>query len=191
MIINVFGECDRRPVLYTLMKICQTLGDVLVVSDDVSILRLSDTKESGGHYQNTMIAFAKEGLDDYMASSEYTYSDFDFTLVDGMLCAEADIYILVNGLATSENLSLAMECVEDYITIQLFGKGYIQKDTMLYMEQFEALGTMCPISAKLAQDLSKLLSTKLKVDAKTLLTAATSNQFARTEKPRHFRKGKQ
>ena len=46
MVINIIGDCDKRPVLYTVMKICQTLGDVLLVSSSSRLMRLSDTNAS-------------------------------------------------------------------------------------------------------------------------------------------------
>ena len=76
MIINIIGNCDKRPVLYTVMKICQTLGDVLVITNNARLLRLSDTWDSFGHYQNTMIAYTQEGIDDFLDDFAYLI-DFD------------------------------------------------------------------------------------------------------------------
>ena len=45
MIISVIGETDKRPFMYTLLRICQYMGDVLLVSDDRHYKRLIEEPE--------------------------------------------------------------------------------------------------------------------------------------------------
>ena len=76
MIVNIIGECDKRPVLYTCMKILQNIGDVLLISNSSRLMRLSDTRDIGGHYQNTMIAVTMDGIDDFFDDFKYLHCFF-------------------------------------------------------------------------------------------------------------------
>ena len=103
MVINIIGDCDKRPVLYTVMKICQTLGDVLLVSSSSRLMRLSDTNASYGHYQNTMVTVTQEGIDDFFDNFEYDLADFEFVIIDNIISAVHHVLylglLLVGGIA--------------------------------------------------------------------------------------------
>lgn len=172
MVINLIGDCDKRPVLYTLMKICQGLGDVLMVTSSSRLIRLSDTKETYGHYQNTMIAVTQEGIDDFFSEFMYHIGDFDFTIIDNIISAEADFVIYVKGMVESEEEKDNLEYIENYETIQLFNGKYINDKTLLRCEEFEACKTMCPINNKLAETIAIMLAKQLNVDPKNLVKIA-------------------
>lgn len=157
MVINIIGDCDKRPVLYTVMKICQALGDVLLVSSSSRLMRLSDTQSSYGHYQNTMVTVTQEGIDDFFDEFEYDLADFEFVIIDNIISADADIYIYVQGMLQSENEIDMLEYIDEYETIKLYSGKYIDKRTLYNCEQFEALRDMCPIGTAIATKVAQIL----------------------------------
>lgn len=168
MIINIIGNCDKRPVLYTVMKICQTLGDVLVITNNARLLRLSDTRDSFGHYQNTMIVYTQEGIDDFLDDFNYDFNDFEYTIVDNIVLAEANLTIYVEGLLKDESEMDLLEYIESYQTIELYKGNLLGPKTLRNLECFEAFANMQPISAKLAERVAVLLGEALDKDPKML-----------------------
>ncbi|MCM1215111.1 MAG: hypothetical protein NC548_11395 [Lachnospiraceae bacterium] len=168
MVINVIGDCDKRPVLYTMMKICQTLGDVLFVTDNTSMLRLSDTRENYGHYQNTMIAITQEGIDDFFENFAYALEDFEYMIVDNIPIAEADLVVYVEGMVQSQNELDILEYVEEYKTIPLYKGSLVSGSTLRNLEIFEAFRDMHPIGDKVGEAVAKLLSDALGKDPKMI-----------------------
>ena len=159
MIINIIGDCDKRPVLYTVMKICQTLGDVLVVTNSTRLVRLSDTRDSYGHYQNSMIAITQEdGIDEFFANFDYDLDDFENVIVDNIPLAEAELTIYVEGLTQSETEADLLAYIEGYKTIKLYKGNLIDGKTLRNCEEFEAFRTMCPIGSKIANKVAIILA---------------------------------
>lgn len=172
MVINIIGDCDKRPVLYTVMKICQSLGDVLLVTSSSRLIRLSDTGESYGHCQNTMIAVTHDGIDDFWEAFTYDVTDFEFVIIDNIVSAEADLVIYVKGMAQSQNESDNLEYIDDYETIDLYRGKYIDSSTLLRCEEFEALKDFCPINQKIASSVSTIMAKALNTDAKKIESLA-------------------
>lgn len=168
MIINIVGDCDKRPVLYTVMKICQTLGDTLLVTTDNRMLRLSDTRENQGHYQNVMIAVAEDGIDDFFEDFIYSLSDFANIIVDGMVSADADVTIYVKGLMPSEDEETMLEYLDDYKTIKLYEGKAATSAAFLNCEKFEAYRNFTPINAAIAAEVADALAETAKASAVNL-----------------------
>lgn len=179
MLINIIGDCDKRPVLYTVMKICQNLGDVLLVTSSSRLVRLSDTGESYGHCQNTMIAVTQEGIDDFWENFVYDVTDFEFVIIDNIVSAEADLTLYVKGMVQSQNEIDALEYIENYEVIDLYKGRLVDSMTMMRCEEFEALRDFCPINVKVANAVVNALYKKLNVDQKKLYTIATTPTAAR------------
>ena len=168
MVINLIGDCDKRPVLYTAIKICQTLGDVLVVSNNTSLMRLSDTRENYGHYQNTMIAITQDGIDDFLDNFDYAIEDFEYMIVDNMPVAEADLVLYVESLVQSVDEMDILEYIDSYETIHLYKGGLTTGNVLKNMEIFEAYRNMQPISPKLASTVAKIFAKAMDKDPKML-----------------------
>lgn len=158
MIINIIGDCDKRPVLYTVMKICQTLGDVLVVSSSSRLARLSDTRESCGHYQNTMIAITHEGIDDFFENFPYVMDDFEYIIIDNIVSAEANLTIYVEGLIKSDLEEDLLAYIDNYVTIPLYKGRLLDANTLRNCEEFEALRDMCPIGQRIAAKVAEAIA---------------------------------
>lgn len=172
MLINIIGDCDKRPVLYTVMKICQALGDVLLITSSSRLVRLSDTGESYGHCQNTMIAVTDEGIDTFWEEFTYDVTDFEFVIVDNIVSGEADLTIYVEGMLQSEQEMINLEYIDDYHTIELYKGSIVDAKTMLRCEEFEALRDFCPINQKVAEKVAAIMAPALHTDAKKLLSIA-------------------
>lgn len=158
MIVNIVGGCDKRPVLYTVMKICQTLGDTLLVSTDNRMLRLSDTGENQGHYENVMIAIATDGIDDFFEDFMYAPHDFANVIIDGMVHADADKTIYVKGLLPSEDEEIMLEYLEEYATIDFYNGKAATSAAFLNCEKFEAYRNFAPINAAVAAQVADALA---------------------------------
>lgn len=172
MVINIIGDCDKRPVLYTVMKICQSLGDVLLVSSSSRLIRLSDTRESYGHYQNTMIAITQDGIDDFFEDFMYDLSDFEFVIIDNIISADADVTIYVKGMLESEAEKDAIEYIDNVEVIDLYKSKLLSATTLYRCEEFEALRTMCPVEPKVADKVAPIIAKALNTDVKKILTLA-------------------
>ena len=182
MVINIIGDCDKRPVLFTVMKICQSLGDVLLVSSSSRLIRLSDSGESYGHYQNTMIAITQDGIDDFFEDFMYDLTDFEFVIIDNIVAAEADLVIYVKGMIESDNEKDNLEYIEDYETIELYKGRVIDANVMLRCEEFEALRDLCPIGSKVAEKVAPIMAKALNTDTKKILALATVQTSTHTTK---------
>lgn len=172
MVINIIGDCDRRPVLYTVLKVCQTLGDVLLVTNNTHLNRLSDTGETYGHYQNIMVGLTQESIDDFLEEFDYALNSFAYSVVDNIPLVDADVYIYVEGMIKSENEKDNLEFMEGYKTIKLYPSKAIDAKTMLNLERFESLRDCCPIGAKVAEAVAKVLSEPLKMETKAFVDIA-------------------
>lgn len=177
MIINIIGECDKRPVTYCVMKILQALGDVLFITTSSRLVRLSDTGESGGHYQNTMIGVTTDGIDDFFSEFNYTRNDFNNIIVDNVVEAEANLTIYVEGMQMSENENYYLSLLDNYKTIRLYKGKLIDGTTAYRLEQFEALRDMTPMNAKVIKAVAAALSESLGMPAARLesIAARSSN----------------
>ena len=130
MIISVIGETDKRPFMYTLLRICQYMGDVLLVSDDRHYKRLIEEPEEdvevyAGHFQNTFIVVTDKTPDEAMQAVGYEPEDYEFVIYDNQIDATSDLIVYVTGDSMSEWEKEQLDYLEegDYITIGLgFGK---------------------------------------------------------------------
>lgn len=178
MRINLIGECDKRPVLYTLLKICQGMGDVLLITSSSRINRLSDTRDTYGHYQNTMIAVTHEGLDDFLENFVYDLVDFNYVIIDNIIDADADLTIYVQGYVQSEWEKDNLEYLDSYATIKLYSDKLLEATTQYKLEEFESLRDMCVVAPKVAAKLATILSQATGVSAKNLEGLALKNTSA-------------
>lgn len=190
MKINVIGDCDKRAIVYTLMKVCQTLGDVLIVTDDNRLLKLTDTGESGGHYQNVMICYTDEGIDDFFANFGYALQDFEHIIIDNLISADVDCYLYVEGLDTSERMASVLEYLENYLTISPYKKKMFDASTLYRLEQFESMRDMCPICKTIAVEVTKLISKPMGISPDFLLKMATEYKTA-SQQSKPQRKGRE
>lgn len=152
MIINIIGESDKRPITYCTLKILQEFGDVLYISSESRVMRLSEDRQQFSHYQNIMVAYTEDGFDDFFDECGYTPEDFSSILVENLECSEADLVLYVAGMSQSEFEAAALEYIEDYATINLFHKNIYDSAAMRKVEEFEAYANLCPMPPKIVNE---------------------------------------
>lgn len=179
MVISVLGLTDKRPVLYTLMKLFQKLGDCCVVTSDIRATRLIDG-ENYGHFQNIFVAVTNASQDEVFADIGYTRQDFESFIFD---CRDqvpdfSDIVIYVGGAGNkTEDEETLLEMVGDYKVINLgFGDKCIPYtvDMFKFVEQAEGLKHLGPAPAQIANRLATFLTEPLNIPAKDIVKVVTS-----------------
>lgn len=171
MIVNVIGDCDKRPVIYTLMKVFQTLGDVLFVTNNSFFRRLSNTGDSGGHFQNVMIAFTNGGVGDFFDEFRYDYEDFSYVILDNVVEAEANLTIHVYSMLDSETTKDTLEYMEDVVELGLWNNKSIGQ-AYVACEKFEAFGVMLPMPIGIVQPIAQLIAAPLKASVDNITKIA-------------------
>lgn len=81
MNISLIGYVDNRPLLYSLVKLLQTFGDTLVVSDNTNLRRLTEDFSEYGTLQNTVVAITSDP-DTVFDDIDRPRTDFDFIIYD-------------------------------------------------------------------------------------------------------------
>jgi hypothetical protein len=134
VIIGVLGYTDKRPVLYSLLKILQTTGDVVIITDDRHFKRLLKDNASLGHLLNILICITDAAPDKVWAEIGHEQDDFDHVIYDvrTTLPDEVDLYIHVNGSSLDEGEEDLLKSIEGYKKVKIVydGKPAIDKDTM-------------------------------------------------------------
>lgn len=174
MVISVLGLTDKRPVIYTLMKLLQTLGDLCLITTDVRATRLTDGVEYG-HYQNVFIAVTNASQDEVFAEMGYTKQDFEHFIFD---CRDqvpdfSDLVIYVGGAGNrTEEEETLLELFDDYKVINLgFGDKCIpySVDMFKFVEIAEGLKHLGAAPAQIASRLATFLAEPLNLPTKTIL----------------------
>lgn len=182
MIISVIGETDKRPFMYTLLRICQYMGDVLLVSDDRHYKRLIEEPEDdvevyAGHFQNTFIVVTDKTPDEASQAVGYEPEDYEFVIYDNQIDATSDLIVYVTGDSMSEWEKEQLDYLEegDYITIGLgFGKkNMVPFSTNMFknVELVESRKTLLAIDSKLSAMVAKILAPDIGIPEKTMLKA--------------------
>lgn len=171
MIVAVYGETDKRPVIYTLIKLFQRLGDCCLISDNRHYKRLLDTDTNTGHYQNVFITVTDASPDEVFSEIGYESIDFENMIFDNTIPDNADLIIFVQGCSISENESDTLEYLSSYETIGLgFGKNMIPYTVTMFknVELIEGKKHLLEIDKKLTHKLATILSEHLNMSAKNI-----------------------
>lgn len=182
MVLSIIGETDKRPVIYSLLKVCQYLGDVLLVTNNRHYTRLIEEREEdleviAGHFQNIFIVVTDKTPDEASQAIGYTSDDYEFIIYDNKMDTSGDVIIHVAGCEMSEWEYSFLEYLneEDYHTINLgFGKKNVIPLTgkmFANCELVEGKRTLLPIDTKLTGTIVKLLSPLVNIPEKTLVKA--------------------
>lgn len=175
MQISVLGRTDKRPCIYTLMKMLQPMGDVLVVTSNVQYLRLIEEDAHFGYYQNIAIYVTNETADELWYNSDLDKNEYDHIILDGLYNENSDVVFYVQGAGVEALDEDAVSALSDIlITIKMgTGKGKAvvpyTKDMMEKLECIEYYRKLVCPSAAMAQVLSNALAEHLHMSAKNLL----------------------
>lgn len=187
MILSVIGDTDKRPIMYTLLKVCQYLGDVLLVTNDRHYARLieqpeEDVEVTAGHFQNIFIVVTDKTPDEASQAVGYVAEDYEFIIYDNKVDAAGDVIIYVAGCEMSDAEYSALGYLEegDYITINF---GFGKKNVIPYTgkmfsncELVEGKHVLIPIDNKISTEVIKIMSPRVNVPEKTLMKAVMTSK---------------
>jgi hypothetical protein len=134
MRIVVLGYTDKRPVLYSLLKVLQSTGDVALITDDRHFQRLIESSSPVGHLLNIFICVTSVSPDEVWAEVGYSPEDFDHVVYDvhGVLPENADKFMHVCGSQLDEGEAELLECIEQYTKVKLMYDGKELKEKGSY-----------------------------------------------------------
>ena len=174
MQVSIFGRTDKRPCIYTLIKMLQPLGDVAVVTTNPMYQRLIEDGSDTGFYQNVAIFITAATADELWGSIEQSPDDYEYVILDNLYNEETDITLYIQGAGTEPLDEDLFEVFDNIVTIIMgTGKGkYVVPytvDMLKNMEFMEFYRMPKVISPKMATVLADVMAAPTKLSAKELL----------------------
>ena len=174
IIINVYEKCDGRPLVYSLLHLFQNYGDLVLVTTNKQYLKLSDTAESGGYYQNVRIDFIDSAKD--FDQTNYNHR-FEYVLFVGEALATCDIYIPCASSVFGQEDSMKFK---EHPATCKFGlllyaekPKYFKDNLPTLLETFETTGQCINISDYLAEDIADNLADYMHISTGNLYSTMT------------------
>ena len=179
MLIGVYGYTDKRPVMYALMKILMSTGDVAFFSNNRHYKRLLDFGESQGHFNNVLISVSDATPDEVFEEIGYSADDFDHVIFDIQDAIPENLtkLIYVKSYPPSDDEEAFIALLEDYQTVKLTYDGRKEKGAIHLaplssvwksVELIETYRILNPIPSKeLNRGLAGLLADSLGISVKT------------------------
>ena len=176
MKIGFLGFTEKRPFLYTTLKILQGLGDsVLFVTTNLQYARLIMDEDyeledidgvfKAGAFQNTTVIVTSLTMDDLGPNGLNVIhpDEFQHCIYDNQVGAEVDYTLFIKGLEISQEEREALELLSEteYTTLEFgFGKKPIRYNEAMFRkcEEFEARHYLVEIDRKISVILCKLFS---------------------------------
>jgi hypothetical protein len=184
MVISIFGSTEKRPVIYTILKMFTVLGqDSLFITDDLRYRRLfskeesSDIADNSGYFENNLIIITDVTPDEAAAEFQYRVDDYDNVVYCNKVDTESDLIIYVGGAAMTEEEEELVDYIQDEIRINLgFGKGAIPYTVNMFknLELFEAHKHAVEIDSNVTVKVAGLLAEPMGMPAKTIVKAVKS-----------------
>lgn len=175
MIVAVYGHTDKRPVIYTLMKLFQKLGDTCLVSDDRHYRRLLQDGEMSGHYQNIFLAITDASPDEVFAEMGYDVQDFENMIFDNTIPNDADVIIFVEGIEVTEEEKETLDYLDNYVTIGFgYGKNSVPYTVDIFknIEIVEGKKMLKEIDKKMTKKIATALSKNLNMPVANICKVA-------------------
>lgn len=170
MEIVVYGDTDRRPVTYTLLKLFKTLGDVALLSNDRHYKRLVDGAEAG-ELESIFVSVGDYSPDDVFDSLEMDKDDFEYVIYDGIIPDTCDLFIHVAGCKMSEEEEDTLGCFDDVVTIPLgYGNKYVPYTIKMFqsIEEIEGYKQLKEVDPALTKYLASILTQPLRLPVNTI-----------------------
>lgn len=171
MILSVYGHTDKRPIMFTILKVIQSLGDCLLVTQDRHYLRLLEEGETVGHFQNIMIVVTDSSPDEVFEEIGHNATDFEHVIYDGFIAGDSEHVIYVQGAMQSEEEEATLEYLEGYETIQWgFGRHKVPYSVAAFknVELAESKGYLPEIDPRITAAVSKALSKAVGMSASNI-----------------------
>ena len=170
MEIVIYGDTDRRPVTYTLLKLLKSLGDVVLLSTDRHYKRLVDGAESG-MLESIFVSVGDYSPDEVFLELDLDKSDYEYIIYDGILPTDCDLFIYVAGCHQSEEEAGILECFENVITVPLgYGNKCVPYTVRMFqsVEETEGYKMLKEIDPNLTKHLADVLAQPLRLPAQTI-----------------------
>ncbi len=122
MIITFLGQTDKRTVLYTMLKMCEYMGDCAVVSNDRKLMRLMEEGPGdAGTYRNIDIFVTDATADEVWAAIDHAPHDYDYIFLDNLYTEETDLVVYIKGAGVDEIDQMNLQAFEpgELITIKM------------------------------------------------------------------------
>ena len=181
MIIAALGYADKRPVLYALMKLLQSFGDVAVITQNRQLQRLLGDRGISGYFNNVFVKITDLKPEEAFPGTEYSYKEFDHIIFDSidMLPESYDICIHSRSFGLTEREEEFIGRVNDIVRYNFMYGGKpetgcvnipVTFELIRSVEEFEARGFLLPVQSEaLLRNLSKLSAAYLKIPEKNAL----------------------
>ncbi|MDX8360761.1 hypothetical protein [Cytobacillus sp. IB215316] len=180
MIIGVCGYTDKRPIIYPLLKLLQSTGDVVLISNNRHYKRLLEDKSNLGHMSNILISISDSSPDEIFEEIGYDSDDFDHIIFDiqESLPDYVDLMLYVKSFEPDEEELSFLDLIDKYETVKITfdrqpekGAINVSPDIGIWetIEIIEHNLVLEPIpSNQLTNGLSKLMAPELKMPAKSV-----------------------
>ena len=189
MQITLIGQTDKRPVIYTLLKMMENMGDCCYITNDRKACRLMEEGPGmAGTYRDIDIFVLDTTADDMWTDIGYAPSDYEFIILDNLYNEMTDLIIYVKGAGDAE---------EDLEVLDVFGLGKGKSKSkakqpseevhktynipysagmMENIEYSEFFKQLKPASQAALKVCAELLAGKVNVSAKNLGKVATTKR---------------
>lgn len=122
MQITLIGQTDKRPVIYTLLKMMENMGDCCYITNDRKACRLMEEGPGmAGTYRDIDIFVLDTTADDMWTDIGYAPSDYEFIILDNLYNEMTDLIIYVKGAGDAEEDLEVLDVFEpsEYVTIKM------------------------------------------------------------------------
>ncbi len=120
MVISVYGFSDKRPIIYSCLKLLGSLGRTLFVTNNPQYIQLSENFERDFSIDDISILIPTESINDI----DENFEDYDYVLLD-----------LIAEVVENQDIAIIIDHVDNYKTwLEEFEKPpiyYIQKGNKL------------------------------------------------------------
>jgi len=179
MQIGVFGYTDKRPVIYPLLKLLQSTGDVALFTNNRHYKRLLQPGETQGHLANIMVAVSDASPDEIFEVVGYTSDDFEHIVFDvqDTIPENLSLALHVKSFAPDEDEQSFLDALGPCTTVKMLYDRKKEKDAINVMplaplwkhaEEIESYRILPPSPSKeLNKGLAKLLASHLNISLKS------------------------
>lgn len=120
MQITVLGQTDKRPVIYTLMKVLQHMGDVCVITNNRMYMRLmEDGPGAQGMYRNITICITDATADEMWDDVGLAPEDFEYIILDNLYNEDSQLILYVQGGGLEAEDMYIFDMLPEMILVQM------------------------------------------------------------------------
>ena len=170
MEIVLYGDTDRRPITYTLLKLLKYMGDVALFTHDVHYKRLIDGAEIG-ELESIFVSANEYDPEDILDTNDMQKADFEHIIYDGIVPEQFDMFIYVSGCNQSEEEKETLDVIDNPITINLgYGNKCIPYSVRMFqsVEEIEGYKLLKEVDPNITKTIANLLCGPLGMPASNI-----------------------